>query len=167
MKIDHQRSAANPILIEDESRMIGRRALPATLFDRIRREPAIVIEEKLEARVNVIFEEYALQSENKDALGEIVRASIQAITKKLGGVNTTEILKMLSEAENIYRSGKGLEGHRRWMERLLICYYDPLYTSSLQRRQSKIAFRGSRVDCMAYIRAAVRTVPNIKAGSTD
>ncbi len=145
-------SADQPVLVEDESRMIGRCAVPATIFDRIRNDPAIVIEESLEARIETIFQEYIVRSPRQDKLGETFRSAIQAITKKLGGVNTKEILELLTTAENESLEGRGLDNHRRWIERLLICYYDPLYKSSLQRRDPKIAFRGSRAECREYIR---------------
>ena len=154
MKLNaNRRDKEQTVLVEDESRMIGRRAVPEPIFDRICRDPAIVIEEPVDARVETIFQEYIVRSTNKDKLGDTFRSSIGAITKKLGGANTKEVLELLTMAETASSQGRGLDDHRRWIEKLLICYYDPLYKSGLQRRDPKIIFRGSRIQCREYIRA--------------
>lgn len=156
-----------PLLVEDESRMIGRITLPGPFFTRMRESEVIWIEEDLESRVENIFEDYILSTdigaparpEAEDpslpglAVFALYRKSLAAISKKLGGLRSAEIFSLLVEAEEDFQSRRGLEKNREWIRKLLIYYYDPLYLASLQRRQVKCRFRGSREDCLGFLKS--------------
>lgn len=141
-----------PILIEDESRMIGKCSVPAELYFSSREEPVIMIEEKLEIRVENIFQEYVVRApDHMKALANF-SVSVNAISKKLGGINTKEVLGMIAAAKESFEMNGELTHNHAWIEKLLVCYYDPLYKINLQNREPKFAFTGSRAQCLDFLR---------------
>ena len=131
LKLQHEK---RPILIESESRMIGRCNVPDELMARIKNSPKITLEVSLEERVETIFNDYILQSslgiENDVTKFDEFRRAIHAISKKLGGLRSQEILENLNSAQNIFQLGLGLDSNREWIRKLLVWYYDPLYSRS-------------------------------------
>ncbi len=151
-------NAHRQILVEDESRLIGKRAIPRPFFEKIRSSPVIWIEENFEDRINHIFNDYvfeAISGKNTFTAKEIFsrfKASIQSISKKLGGLRTQELSSLIEKAESEFLATKDLNLNKIWIEKILAYYYDPLYLSSLQRRQVKIVFKGSRKECYKYLK---------------
>ena len=121
----------DPILIENESRMIGRCHIPEVLFLKMKESPQIVLEVDLETRVQNILQDYVIDSrlgQSGDlARFEQFRQAVLAISKKLGGLRSQEILQDLHEAERQFVAGLGLESNRVWIRKLLMWYYDPVY----------------------------------------
>ncbi len=156
----HQLAAGDsrPLLIEDESRLVGRCAQPPKFFDHLRQSPILLIEESLASRVDTTFEDYILNSAIGSGLSQKglqifdrYQASLRAISKKLGGVRFAEVEKDLKFAQDCYENGQGLEANKVWIEKLLRDYYDPLYFHSLERRQPAIVFRGSRTEVLRWL----------------
>ncbi len=148
------------ILVEDESRLIGRCILPNIFFDKLRASSVVWIEETLEKRIDNIFQDYILHSlivkgEQEAGLRVFARYknALQKISKKLGGLKTKQILDLILLAEQDFISHNGLQLNKAWIEELLVFYYDPLYLSSLQRRQVNIQFKGSYTACLEYLKA--------------
>jgi tRNA 2-selenouridine synthase len=149
-----------PVLLEDESRLIGKCILPDPLFEKLHAAPVIWIDEPIEQRVQNIFYEYILKSpigsmENETALPQFVKFknSLQSISKKLGGMRTKEVLDLLSTAESDFIQTKSLERNRQWIEKLLVYYYDPLYLKSIEKRNVKVLIKGSKSDCLFYLKS--------------
>jgi tRNA 2-selenouridine synthase len=150
-------------LFEDESRLIGRSVIPENLFANIRRAKVFYVQESFEQRVQNIFSDYITTSaigvgtESEGlAVFERYKASTRAISRRLGGVRTEEVLQDLATAEQEYLSGQGLESNREWIGKLLKYYYDPLYTDSFQRRQPEIEFRGSGEEILEHLKSVRR-----------
>jgi len=154
LKLESRFSSRIPVLIEDESRMIGARHLPEILFDRMRAALVVWIDEPIERRVDRILKEYVQIPLEKDPTGVKVfgkfNQAVQAIHKRLGGLRAQEILQNLKEAQVAFQK-KDLEPNRAWIEKLLSYYYDPLYLKSLDRRQVSVAFRGDFEACQDFI----------------
>lgn len=121
-----------PILVENESRMVGTRAIPVELFEKIRTSPAIELQTSFERRVENIFKTYVLESKlgiRKDpSQFQNFRRSVTAISRKLGGARAQEILSDLEQAETRFRQHGDLDLNRVWIEKLLRWYYDPRYS---------------------------------------
>lgn len=145
-------------LVEDESRLIGKCVVPGALFEKINSSPAVLIDEKIERRVENIYDDYIINSAIKKGTEQAAievfakyRRSLIAISKKLGGVRTKEVLDLLQASQEDFLSKRNLDANRGWIEKLLVYYYDPLYLSSLERRQIQFVFRGSRRECFDYL----------------
>ncbi len=158
MKLDARAQSKILPLVEDESRLIGKCVLPGILFEKINTSPALLIEERLEVRVENIFDDYILKSAivGGDEISALqifakYQKSLLAISKKLGGSRTQEILEILKACETEYLKTRRIETNRHWIEKLLVYYYDPLYLSSLERRQIKFVFKGTRKECFNFL----------------
>lgn len=128
LKLSHH---SQPILIEDESRMIGQRLIPEALFVKMQSSPKIFVEPDFDQRVENIFKDYVLNSSlglNQDAAKfEQFREAIHKISRKLGGLRAQEILQDLNQSEREYLTSRNLNSNRIWIAKLLKWYYDPLY----------------------------------------
>ncbi|PWU20498.1 MAG: tRNA 2-selenouridine(34) synthase MnmH, partial [Bdellovibrio sp.] len=138
-----------PLLIEDESRMVGSLVAPQALFERLRASPVIFIDEPLAKRVENTLREYVLESDlqHSEKLQRYYRQSLQQISKRLGGERYRRCLGILNEA--IQRAD--LELHRECISILLNDYYDPLYRKSFKIRQPQVIFRGSRAEVSEFL----------------
>lgn len=150
-----------PLLVEDESKLIGSCAIPKSFFNKMRESPVLWIDESLETRVNNIFQDYVIEPMlEKETLKvsdifDKYKASMIKISKKLGGLRTQELLNLLTESEKEFFISKDLSSNKLWIEKLLIYYYDPMYLDSLDRRRVKILFKGSRNECVEFLRDEV------------
>lgn len=150
-------------LFEDESRLIGRCVIPDALFANMRRSKVLFVEESFEQRVQNIFEDYITTSaigigsaEAALAVFAKYEASTRAISRRLGGVRTEEVLQDLANSRAEYLAGNGLESNRAWIAKLLQYYYDPLYKNSFERREPVIAFRGNGAAILEHLKSGLR-----------
>ena len=155
------------VAIEDESRMIGKIVQPESLFTSLRSSPLIFLDEPLESRVQNILDDYVKAPLESAALTKDIsefhlnvrevfsqlKLAVQNISKKLGGLHTSEILNTLNESEKLYMSEKNLELNRKWIKNLLINYYDPLYDQSFNRRQPQVLFSGNTATVEDYFKS--------------
>ena len=138
-----------PILFEDESRLIGRLHLPEKFFDKLRASAVIKMNVPLEVRIENIFEDYISP---EAAIFQKYIDAINRISKKLGGVRSQELLADLKYSQTQFSELGLLESNRVWIEKLLVWYYDPMYTYSLTTRQPKIEFEGSDRETIDYLK---------------
>ncbi len=130
-----------PLILEDESRLIGRCVQPEVFFERLRSSPILWLDEPLERRVENTFEDYILNVEVREALFQRYKQSLGKIRNRLGGLRYKKILSQLESCENAWKSRGELDENRVWIESLLIDYYDPLYFGSLDRRNPEIVLK--------------------------
>jgi tRNA 2-selenouridine synthase len=139
-----RRAPANrPIILEGESRRIGRINLPGTLYDVMRDGIKVWCTASMETRVARLIEEYG-REEYRQGMGE----ALERIRKKLGGDCYTEISGYL-EQWALHDFMRGLMEH----------YYDRLYykvrdwqeagTISLERYDQAAAELGQLLDQQA------------------
>lgn len=141
------------LLLEDESRNIGRLELPEPLFRAVQTSPLVVVDEPLGRRVRRIHGDYVLSL--SDALGvEAAQAylggSLARLRKRLSGSVTDAALAALAEAAS---SGlwRDPDAHRAWIAPLLTDYYDPLYRKSLRNSSRPVLFTGDLEACRAWL----------------
>jgi tRNA 2-selenouridine synthase len=147
----HHHRVSHPVLVEDESRMIGRCVQPESFFHLLRNSPVLVLEESLESRVENTFQEYVLARIHDTALFSNLRISLLKIKSKLGGLRYQELLHDMQQAEDALRQHGDASLSRVWIEKLLVWYYDPAYEKSLSKRNPKVSCRGSSVDIKSFI----------------
>lgn len=167
----HHKSPNTPILLEDESHLIGRCALPQKLRSAMHKSPIVVVEADLETRVEHSFRNYILQKlaeweafcaadtshENQVAFelfAQELRKSMFNIRKRLGGVRHQELTIMLDNALAAHEAGDN-SLHKDWIRVLLNEYYDPQYDYLLEKRKERIVFRGNAAEVEAYLQALV------------
>jgi len=136
------RHTADTVVLEDESRTIGRLALPQAWHARMQEAPLVLLEASQDARIAHIVDEYVTQAlasgETQRALHVRYRDSLQRISRRLGGALHTRIQTLLDAA--FANTGS----HEAWVAALLQGYYDPMYDYQLTNKRQRIRFQGDR-----------------------
>ncbi|WP_114417522.1 tRNA 2-selenouridine(34) synthase MnmH [Marinospirillum perlucidum] len=161
LKQQHQGSF---LILEDENPMIGRLALPRSLYLKMQKSPLVLLEAPREERIERLLQEYVikLQQEFIDRDGQLsgpanfgghLQAALGRIRKRLGSENYLKLLKILQEALACPDEKLSLALHRRWIEGLLDRYYDPMYHYHEQQKSERLIFRGSATEVQAFLQA--------------
>jgi tRNA 2-selenouridine synthase len=147
------RDKIGPVIIEDESRGIGRVTIPNIFLQRLRTSPIIVLTAPLEQRANHIYKEYiALPHTSGMTLSKIlieVKAGLASVRKRLGGSLTDHLLQMTDSAFN--QKVLSPELHISWISLLLKEYYDKLYLHSTACWKRPVLFEGDFAACNQWI----------------
>jgi tRNA 2-selenouridine synthase len=143
-------NSAENVLVEDESRSIGHVAMPDFAFQKLRQSKLVLLEESVEVRTQITFEDYIQQNQAPPL--DFFRAAFLRIGKKLGGERLKRVQDIFEQAvlEGATRGDTSL--HREWIRILLVEYYDPMYLSSLDKRSPAILFRGSADAVLDFLR---------------
>jgi tRNA 2-selenouridine synthase len=142
------------LLIEDESRTIGRLALPEPLIAAMQTAPLVVIEAGRGDRVQRIYREYVLEplarGVTQDALRVRFLDAVDRIRRRLGGLRHAQIRHMI-EAAFAVDSAQSTR-HEAWIGALLDGYYDPMYDHQLAAKRSRVVATGDARTLRAFIR---------------
>lgn len=152
-----------PIVLEDEGRLIGRNNVPDCVREKMQLSPLLVVEESTQSRVQVILQDYvedlgrryrkAHGEQGQELHREKMLADLSRIRKRLGGLAHSDAeTRMRAAFEEEHRSGDS-SGHRVWIEQLLLNYYDPMYEYQMGRRDGRVLGRGSRNEILQQARA--------------
>lgn len=136
-----------PLAVEDESRTIGRLAIPQAVFAGMQAAPLVLIEAPREARIQHIVETYALAP---DASQARLAAALDKIARRLGGSRHRQVAAALATA---FAAG-GAAAHGRWVAMLLDWYCDPMYAHQLAQKRHRIVFRGDAAAVRAHLLGA-------------
>ncbi len=131
--------AGRALVLEDESRTIGRLALPGSWYERMAAAPLVLLKAPREARVRNIRSEYVdtplADGTSPAALQGQLAASLDRIRKRLGGDRHRRVGAALVEG---FQTGH----HEAWIGLLLEWYYDPMYDFQLASKWERIIFSG-------------------------
>ena len=162
LKAEQQaRASGVPILLEDESRLVGRCSLPPLLSQAMGRSPVVLLETTLEERIEHSYRNYILikleewqhhlgEAAGFDAFAEDLTKSLYRVRKRLGGVRYREISVLLEAALAAHRKGDPSQ-HRDLIRQLLVEYYDPMYDYQLSKRKELVIFKGDRQAVQAFL----------------
>lgn len=136
------------IVLEDESRLIGRISLPLQLQEAMKRAPILLLEDSVQNRVERILKEYVvdqladMNEPNKlELLQDQFLSSLSAIKKRLGGVRYEALHLIMKNAFNHQQKTDDATRHCEWIEHLLTEYYDPMYEYQLEKKLDRITQR--------------------------
>ena len=139
------------ILLEDESKRIGKATLPKRWYNKMQESALIVMDLKIEERIHNIVNEYVIWPLQKPSSSELLRdrylRALERIQKRLGGVLFKEIYILIEKAF----STNSFPDHEKWVYNLLNFYYDPMYNHKLNLRKEFIVHRGDAESCYDYI----------------
>ncbi len=140
----------NILVVEDESRAIGRLGLPDAWFQAMQRAPIALLEVPFAERVENIAQEYTTlplaRGYNPQALHQHYASALLRIKRRLGGQLWGEIDQALAA------SFQGTD-HRPWIALLLERYYDPMYDYQLAKKQARVKVQGNATELLAFLRA--------------
>lgn len=149
-------------VLEDESRLIGSCALPLPFHYAMQTFPVVWLEDSFEARVERILRDYviSLAAEFNTVYGPDegfvrfagrLRDSLKNIVKRLGHARYAHIAALLDAALTLHAQNGEIGLHQEWIRALLNEYYDPMYASQRERKQSRIVFRGDHHAVIAWL----------------
>ncbi|MBL8032183.1 MAG: tRNA 2-selenouridine(34) synthase MnmH [Leptospiraceae bacterium] len=111
--------ADRPVIVEDESRLIGRMHIPDAFWKQMRSNRVYVLEWPLETRVAFLTEQYQADT-------EVIRNNLQSIKKRLGDERTKRAFEALEA------------GDRAEVCRIVLDYYDRAYAYGLSQRSQEL-----------------------------
>jgi tRNA 2-selenouridine synthase len=139
------------LVLEDESRTIGRLALPQGWHERMQGAPLAVLQVSLEQRVANITREYITAPLAQGVPERVLYArysdALQRIQRRLGGIRRQAVQAALEQ-------GFAHGDHARWIELLLRWYYDPMYDHQLENKHGRVAVQGCPDTVRAYLSSA-------------
>ena len=141
--------AGELIVVEDESRTIGRLALPESLYEAMGRAPIALLDVEYAQRVDNIYQEYVLDAVESE---EHLPIRLARIEPRLGGVRYREVAELMRSAFEATDPDEQRATHHRWIERLLRYYYDPMYDYQLKGKMDRVVVRGGVDEIAAYLR---------------
>ncbi|MCF8171023.1 MAG: tRNA 2-selenouridine(34) synthase MnmH [Candidatus Methylopumilus sp.] len=150
------------IALEDESRMIGRCALPIRLREKMQSSSVVWLEEPMEIRVERILHDYVEDlgaqfaaklgaTAGFDAFSARLLESLQNLIKRLGGERHTRLSTAMQAALDEQQSKGTLDLHREWIRPLLSEYYDPMYEHQRTSKLARVIFSGDRAAVTEYL----------------
>lgn len=152
ISVSAYRSVRRALILEGESKLIGKCAIPLDFFARMQEAAVISLVESLEVRIRLIYEEYIRspfeQGIPEDRVAEAYLSALNRISKKLGGVKYQQLQEKIKRA---FACGDS-ELHRNWIEELLVTYYDKLYDHSKTLTLPRLVFEGNSNEVKEYLR---------------
>ncbi|MEQ8515192.1 MAG: tRNA 2-selenouridine(34) synthase MnmH, partial [Chromatocurvus sp.] len=114
-----------PVILEDEGRLIGRLALPQSLRDRMQDAPVLELDMPLQERVTVVLEDYVLDlgQRYRESYGdagpqrhrERLQADLARTRKRLGGARHQAVSGLMDAAFDAQAATQTPDGHREWI----------------------------------------------------
>ena len=148
------------ILVEAESRLIGRIHLPDNLRKAMARAPIVMLEATMAERTERLFHDYVVtslahyRSINVDPWNGLAAATLESlgrIKKRLGGLRYQHLVAQLSTAIADLKFSDDPTGFHLMIATLLTEYYDPLYKHHEQKNKSRIIHRGTMSEVRAWL----------------
>ncbi|WP_444926020.1 tRNA 2-selenouridine(34) synthase MnmH [Microbulbifer sp. EKSA008] len=158
LKLSQQTGA---IAIEDESRLIGRCALPPVLQTAMKAAPRVLVEEPLETRAQRIVQNYVheglerFKSREKSAaesLGEELHLNLNKISKRLGGLRYKQLNEALASANQELLRTNNSDVYIPIVVSLLREYYDGSYDHLMKKSEQKVLYRGNYNEVQQWLK---------------
>lgn len=158
LKLEHL--GAPLILVEAESRLIGRLNLPLPLQLAMKQAPVIELQATRQARLERLRRDYidfaveyygANTDEPWARVEQYVQNALDRIRKRLGGKKYQELSKLLPQACNERRYEDGWKGFDQIFTELLDHYYDKMYAYQLEKQSSQRVFSGDEEAVLSFL----------------
>ncbi|QSX30256.1 tRNA 2-selenouridine(34) synthase MnmH [Shewanella cyperi] len=158
----HEDRAEPSLLLEDESFLIGRSAIPKSFYDKMQAAPVLVLEESLEDRLPRLLDDYVHkmhagyisrlgEEQGFNAFSDYLFASLKGIYKRLGGKVHDEVKALMTDALATQISSNDTRAHLSWITLLLEVYYDPMYRFQLGKKEERVIFSGNHQAMAEYL----------------
>ncbi|MBV7597854.1 tRNA 2-selenouridine(34) synthase MnmH [Aeromonas sp. sia0103] len=148
-------------VVEDESRLIGRCALPHSLYEAMCQAPLVVVDVPQEERAEQIRVDYVQDlwqryqemygaDEGWPLFAGYLTDALARLKKRLGDRDHRELDQLMQAALSEQAGSGHTELHLAWIRLLLTRYYDPMYLYQLNNKRERIRFRGDKQACLAF-----------------
>ena len=161
--ITHDEAQHRHLILEDESRNIGQCYLPHAFFAQMGTSPVILLDTSIEARIEITYDEYIIQSQTEYATAlqagtiahpwiDTMQHNFKRIQKRLGNEGHTRLTTLLDEAWKHQQSTNDPTQHKVWIKELLEKYYDPMYTYQIEQKRERVIFSGNETEILDYLK---------------
>ena len=151
LTLDYLNHKSEKLILEDESRTIGRAGLPGFWYQKMQSSKLVILEVDDDNRAENIYYEYVYDEINdgvsEESLLEKYLVSLKNIKRRLGNVVYDNVKDLMKSA--FYQNEK--EIHKEWILALLTNYYDKMYSYKLDMRKDFIVHKGGIDSCRDYI----------------
>lgn len=152
------------LVLEDEGRIIGSAHVPLELYQSMTEAKIAVIHDPVDVRLIRLREEYVdfmldgfckVYGEQHGWMqfADYLRHGLFGIRKRLGMTRFQEITELLESALVEHQQGQSADVHLRWLEPLLVEYYDPMYQYQLSKKADRIGFTGTYQEVEDFLRS--------------
>ncbi len=149
------------LVVEDESRTIGRMGLPLAWHACMQQAQIALVEVDIEERIaHIESESVTAATAEAVSLGLSSEAVCQRylnaatrIRRRLGGLRMDQLCGRIKAAFANQAS------HESWISYLLSEYYDPMYDFQLARKKDRIVYRGNHQEVMGFLAAQRQPLP--------
>ena len=146
------RNISDYIILEDESRLIGKNILHNNWYTKMQNSDLIILKTNFEDRVKNIYNEYILDpllsNVNNEFLFNRMRKALFDIKKRLTEKKYTTIYNLMKNAFN----NENKDMHKDWIKEILKHYYDPMYQYKMEKRKKNIIFEGLKIEIESYLK---------------
>lgn len=143
------------LVLEDESRVIGRCNLPLSLYQAMQRAPVVWLEDSFDQRVQRILRDYVIDlsveymglhgpDQGFELFAQHLRQSLNNIARRLGAERHQRLAKVMDAALAEQTRSGSVDAHCGWISGLLAEYYDPMYVYQRERKASRLVFSGDQ-----------------------
>jgi tRNA 2-selenouridine synthase len=156
-----EQKRASRLILEDESRSIGQRAIPTPLWQKMLEAPVIMLTDSMESRIDRTRRDYvdrmaagfaaACPEDGFERFETHLRNSLSRISERLGGQGYREIDQLMDQAFKLQREQADTSAHEAWIARLLTDYYDPMYDYQIKNKQTRIRFSGDAAQVREFL----------------
>ncbi|MBU2710147.1 tRNA 2-selenouridine(34) synthase MnmH [Zooshikella harenae] len=141
-----------PILLEDESHLIGRCALPKTLQRVMWQSSYIELTASIEERIENAFQDYIENSPYPlELVAQHLMSALTKIKRRLAGERYSTLTQMVQEGMAKYRSMNDGSLLRCVIKMMLIEYYDPMYYYHQQKYKTQPLFKGNAQEVSDWV----------------
>ena len=149
------------VFMEDESRRIGQRILPFSLYTEMaERYPMVILEAPMHERVEKcvqdyvtdlfpLFEKHYGPVACRNEFHDWFLQALFRIKKRLGSDRYMSVHAELSHALDAHASSGDESRFYAPLETLLKDFYDPMYDYQLRQKQNRVLFRGTADEIVA------------------
>lgn len=148
----------HPIIVEDESRLIGHNLLPLPIKEKMKTSSVIYLEADLEVRMEHIFQEYVLcplqEGISSHILLQNALARLKTLAKRLGLQQFQALTKLMTQAFSQVKKGQETidkELHFKYIRILLEKYYDKRYDYAFKSHKRSVVFKGNFQECLQWL----------------
>lgn len=155
------------LFLEDESHLIGRRAIPKTLHEKMRAAPFVELEVEFAQRVEGVLQDYIVDLGQRycaqDAEHgaqhhrERLLTDLAKLQKRLGGVRYQQLHRVMEAAFDRQEQQGDMDAHREWIATLLRDYYDPMYEYQMKSRADRRLFGAGPDALCAWVATRAET----------
>lgn len=157
-----QAANVSQFVLEDEARLVGRCAVPLSLYQGMQQYPLVWLEDSLEGRVERILKDYVVDlcgefivaqgDAGFTAFAERLQQSLVNISKRLGGEQYKRLALIMDQALAEQARSGAVDLHRDWIAALLTDYYDPMYVYQRESKAARIEFAGEQDAVVEFLR---------------